>query len=164
MTPYTGLVEFEAIRQSVGQFERRTCDRTDRTGIGARGDNYSSGDSKEWVGTSEQANAPLLSQIGGVQSDQLFELHVLDPEVLDQVGEDALDDRGLSLLVLGPDLVCFGGGWQHERGLRTASDSIVFHPADILRDDRRPQRKGAMRVNAVPTDGDVRRGWRTAGR
>jgi len=32
------------------------------------------------------------------------------------------------------------GVGKHERGgLRTASDSIVFHPADIFRDDGRPQ-------------------------
>ena len=37
-----------------------------------------------------QGSLPLLPQEVGVECDELFELHVLDAEVIDEVGEDTL--------------------------------------------------------------------------
>lgn len=62
---------------------------------------------------------PLLSEQIGVESDELFELDVLDSEVVNQEGEDSLK-RSAWLSV------------EHDMVELTASDSIVFHPADML--------------------------------
>lgn len=62
--------------------------------------------------------SPSLPQEFGVQRYKFLELDVLDAQIVDQVCKDTL--RGMSVL-LDMDLI----------SEQTASDSIVFHPADI---------------------------------
>lgn len=56
--------------------------------------------------------------LAGVERCELLKLHILDPELLDEVCEDSLHD--VSLLDQPPD------------SAHTASDSIVFQPPDML--------------------------------
>lgn len=62
--------------------------------------------------------SPSLAQEFGVQRYKFLELDVLDAQIVDQVCKDTL--RGMSVL-LDVNLI----------SEQTASDSIVFHPADI---------------------------------
>ena len=61
-----------------------------------------------------------MLQVVCIEGDKLFKLHVLDTEVVDQVSENTLE-YCLSMACLDTT----------NRGMLTASDSMVFHPPDI---------------------------------